>query len=116
MSILDQIMQQKVVEVAAKKKAVSIKALESFAYFYRQTHSAKVALLKGGIIAEHKRRSPSKAAINAQSKVQEIVSAYDSGGAAVLSILTDTVFFGGSLEDLVTARNHTAKPLLRKDF
>lgn len=116
MSILDQIMQQKVVEVTAKKKAVSEKALESFAYFYRQTHSAKAALLGGGVIAEHKRRSPSKAAINTQSKVQEMVSAYDSGGAAVLSILTDTVFFGGSLDDLITARNHTEKPLLRKDF
>ena len=116
MSILDQIMQQKIAEVTAKKKAVSVKAFESFAYFYRQTRSAKAALLGGGVIAEHKRRSPSKASINNQSKVQEMVAAYDSGGAAVLSILTDTVFFGGSPDDLITARNHTEKPLLRKDF
>ncbi len=116
MTILDQIMQQKVVEVTAKKKAVSIKTLQTFDFFNRKTHSAKAALSFGGVIAEHKRRSPSKAAINTQSKVQEMVAAYDSGGAAVLSILTDTVFFGGSLEDLITARNHTEKPLLRKDF
>jgi indole-3-glycerol phosphate synthase len=109
-------MQQKVVEVTAKKKAVSIKTLQTFDFFNRKTHSAKAALSFGGVIAEHKRRSPSKAAINTQSKVQEMVAAYDIGGAAVLSILTDTVFFGGSLEDLITARNHTEKPLLRKDF
>ena len=80
MSILDQIMQQKVVEVTAKKKAVSVTALESFTYFDRQTHSAKAALSGGGVIAEHKRRSPSKAAINTQSKVQEMVSAYEAEG------------------------------------
>ncbi|MFM1808205.1 MAG: indole-3-glycerol phosphate synthase TrpC [Bacteroidota bacterium] len=116
MSILNQIMQQKTTEVAAKQRAITVSTLESFEWFSRPVQSAKAALSAGGVIAEHKRRSPSKAVISTNSRVQEVVKAYDQGGAAVMSILTDTVYFGGSLDDLIIARNHTEKPLLRKDF
>ena len=116
MNILEQIMQQKAVEVRAKKEAVPVEILKEFHLFKRSTVSAREALAQGGIIAEHKRKSPSKPSIQPQSKVQDVVQLYDNGGAAVMSILTDTVYFGGSLDDLLIARNATDKPLLRKDF
>lgn len=116
MNILDQIMRQKSVEVSAKKAAIPVEALKDFQFFQRSTVSAQEALAQGGIIAEHKRKSPSKPSIQPQSKAQDVVKLYDNGGAAVMSILTDTVFFGGSLDDLLIARNNTERPLLRKDF
>lgn len=116
MNILEQIMKQKAVEVSAKKEAVPLEVLKELAFFQRPTVSAREALIRGGIIAEHKRKSPSKPSIQPQSKVQEVVQLYDRGDAAVMSILTDTVYFGGSLDDLLIARTATKKPLLRKDF
>jgi len=68
------------------------------------------------LIAEHKRRSPSAGAIRQGSSCAEIVAAYDRGGAAALSILTEEEHFGGSLDDLREARNATELPILRKDF
>jgi indole-3-glycerol phosphate synthase len=69
-----------------------------------------------GIIAEHKRRSPSKSVINQSNSVDEIVKSYENGGASGISILTDNQYFGGSLDDLILARATTNLPLLRKDF
>lgn len=69
-----------------------------------------------GIIAEFKRRSPSKGEIHPLAAVSEVVPAYQSAGAAACSVLTDTMFFGGALTDLMTARSVTSLPLLRKDF
>lgn len=69
-----------------------------------------------GIIAEFKRRSPSKGEIHPLATVSEVVPAYQSAGAAACSVLTDTMFFGGALTDLMTARSVTSLPLLRKDF
>jgi indole-3-glycerol phosphate synthase len=68
------------------------------------------------VIAEHKRRSPSVGVIRDGATVTEIVQAYERGGAAALSILTETQHFGGSLEDLQQAIAATELPVLRKDF
>jgi len=76
------------------------------------------ALMRPGtsVIAEHKRRSPSAGAIREGSGPAEVVAAYERGGAAAISVLTEEAHFGGSLDDLHEARGVTALPLLRKDF
>ncbi len=68
------------------------------------------------VIAEHKRRSPSAGTLREGASVTEIVRAYERGGAAALSILTEQDHFGGSLDDLLEARRATDIPILRKDF
>jgi indole-3-glycerol phosphate synthase len=68
------------------------------------------------VIAEYKRRSPSAGEIRAGASVSEIVQAYERGGAAALSVLTEQDHFGGSLQDLREARSVTDLPILRKDF
>jgi indole-3-glycerol phosphate synthase len=68
------------------------------------------------VIAEHKRRSPSAGTIREGVTCAEIVAAYERGGAAAISILTEEAHFGGSLADLREARAATALPILRKDF
>jgi indole-3-glycerol phosphate synthase len=68
------------------------------------------------VIAEYKRRSPSAGAIREGASVTDIVRRYERGGAAALSILTDEDHFGGTLDDLVEAREATELPILRKDF
>ena len=69
-----------------------------------------------GIIAEFKRKSPSKGWLHPKAKVSDIIPAYQANEAAACSILTDELFFGGSLGDLKKARRQTSLPLLRKDF
>ena len=70
-----------------------------------------------GIIAEFKRRSPSKGEISPMADVNKIVRQYNNGGAAALSILTDTRFFGGAITDLAMATKLSGEiPVLRKDF
>jgi indole-3-glycerol phosphate synthase len=71
---------------------------------------------KTGIIAEHKRRSPSKSVINQNESVQDIAIGYMSAGASGMSVLTDGKYFGGSLDDLIIARAAVDFPLLRKEF
>jgi indole-3-glycerol phosphate synthase len=76
------------------------------------------ALARSGlsVIAEHKRRSPSAGAIREDLSLEEVVTAYERGGARALSILTEGPSFGGSLADLRAARAASTLPLLRKDF
>jgi indole-3-glycerol phosphate synthase len=118
MNILDQIIARKRVEVEQRKKAVPVSELEKKVHFNRNTVSLKQSLLdenKTGIIAEYKRKSPSKGVINNRSTVEGVTKEYTASGASGLSILTDTEFFGGSLEDLELARENDI-PVLRKDF
>jgi indole-3-glycerol phosphate synthase len=118
MNILDEIIDWKKKEVAERKQQVSIAALEKSALFSRPTLSLKQFLLdasRTGIIAEFKRRSPSKGIINDKADVVTVTTAYAGNGASGLSVLTDEHFFGGSTEDLQQARVNEI-PILRKDF
>jgi indole-3-glycerol phosphate synthase len=76
------------------------------------------ALRKPGLalIAEHKRRSPSAGVIRADATLEDVVGAYERGGAAALSVLTEEANFGGSPDDLRHARAFSGLPILRKDF
>ncbi|HJE39468.1 MAG: indole-3-glycerol phosphate synthase TrpC [Candidatus Amulumruptor caecigallinarius] len=80
--------------------------------------SMKSALINSqtGIIAEFKRRSPSKGEIHPKAMVNDIIPGYEQAGAAACSVLTDTPYFGGSLTDLAVASSLVSMPLLRKDF
>ncbi len=118
MNILDKIVAHKKIEVAQRKAQVSIAELEKGKFFANGTLSLKNFLLDGtktGIIAEYKRKSPSKGIINNQSTVEEVTSAYARFGASGISVLTDSAFFGGDLNDLLAATINEV-PLLRKDF
>ena len=120
MNILDEIIAHKRVQVAGRKHRVSIGALENSVFFGREILSLKAALRnpqKSGIIAEYKRKSPSKGIINEQVTVAEVTVGYVRGGASALSVLTEEKYFGGSDEDLLTARRlNPETPVLRKDF
>jgi indole-3-glycerol phosphate synthase len=120
MTILDQIIENKKIEVARAKEKVTLEELKSSVYFKRHTISLKSALLaenSTGIISEYKRKSPSKGDINIGAGIAETTQGYTKAGAAGISVLTDTVFFGGFKEDLLIAReNNPTTALLRKDF
>jgi indole-3-glycerol phosphate synthase len=119
MNILDQIVLNKKAEVIEAKNATSINELESSALFGRQTYSFKDFLLdpaRTGIIAEFKRRSPSKGIINDKVSVEAVTTGYAAAGASALSVLTDKDFFMGTQADLFKARQANTIPVLRKDF
>lgn len=119
MNILDKIVLNKKAEVQAVKQHTTIKELEASALFNRQTYSFREFLLdpaRTGIIAEFKRRSPSKGIINDKVGVEAVTRAYAEAGASALSVLTDTDFFMGTKADLVKARQANTIPVLRKDF
>ncbi|MBO9617572.1 MAG: indole-3-glycerol phosphate synthase TrpC [Niabella sp.] len=118
MNILDTIIAHKRTEVAGRKQQTAYKMLEATAAFQLPVRSLAASLQQPGstgIIAEFKRKSPSKGFINKDADVATITGAYTRFGAAALSVLTDENFFGGSLNDLAIARNN-AIPILRKDF
>ena len=118
MSILERIIADKIKEVELKKSIIPIAQLEQSILFDRPKNSLKKRLLesKSGIIAEHKRRSPSKAVINQSLNIQDVAKGYQTAGVCGMSVLTDTKYFGGNLEDLLLARASCNLPLLRKDF
>jgi indole-3-glycerol phosphate synthase len=104
--------------VARRKGEVPLSKLEREAGGHGEGRPFMEALARPGtsLIAEHKRRSPSAGEIRSGASCAEIVRAYDRGGAAALSVLTEEAHFGGSLADLREARAASELPLLRKDF
>lgn len=119
MNILDQIIQHKRKEVDARKRMAPVKGLEGSAFFSRQTRSLTEAVRdknKSGIIAEFKRKSPSKGVINNTAHPEVVTTGYARAGASAVSVLTDQEFFGGNSEDLSRVRERNACPILRKDF
>lgn len=118
MNILETIIEAKKIEVGRQQALVPAAALEQSEFYKRDTFSLKQFLLdetKTGIIAEFKRKSPSKGIINDHSDIVEVTKAYAANGASCLSVLTDENFFGGSAADLKKARVNDI-PILRKDF
>ncbi|MBK5280331.1 MAG: indole-3-glycerol phosphate synthase TrpC [Bacteroidia bacterium] len=119
MNILDQIIEYKRKEVEERKSLYPVKLLEQSIYFSSPTVSLKKYVLrddKTGIIAEIKRKSPSKGMINQYVSIEQTSIGYMQAGASALSVLTDKHFFGGSNEDLTIARKFNFCPILRKEF
>jgi len=119
MHILDRILKAKAEEVARNREITPVKRLERSAHFDAPTVSLTEYLGREdlvGIIAEIKRKSPSKGIINPHISVEELSIAYMQAGASALSVLTDKEFFGGTPEDLTMARRFNYCPILRKDF
>ncbi len=118
MNILDKIVADKRKEVGLKKTLITLPQLEASVMMERTSVSLAEVLRKSnsGIIAEHKRRSPSKSVINQSLSVQDVAKGYTDAGASGMSVLTDGKYFGGSLDDLVLARASTNIPVLRKEF
>lgn len=120
MTILDEILEQKRHEVAAAKQRLPASGMAQRAAGYRGTlRGFRRALARGSgarVIAEIKRRSPSKGEIRADFDPVGCARSYVEGGAAAISVLTDGPYFGGSLEFLEAVRSAVEVPLLRKDF
>ena len=118
MNILDKIVRDKHVEVGLRKSLIPTKQLENSVLFERKSVSLanKLRHSKTGIIAEHKRRSPSKSIINNSLNVYDVAKGYENAGVCGMSVLTNGKYFGGSLDDLIIARASCNLPLLRKEF
>lgn len=119
MNILEKIIAHKKEEVQNRKNLYPVKLLEQSIYYETPVVSMKKYLNrpdKSGIIAEFKRKSPSKGAINPYATVEQVSIGYMQGGASGLSVLTDEHFFGGKNADLTEARKYNFCPILRKDF
>ena len=118
MTILEKIIASKIEEVKILKKLYSYNEVEKRFFFNRKTKSLKrrLELSNHGIIAEHKRKSPSKSIINSDVKLDEVILGYDMANVCGISVLTDEKYFGGSINDLVKARELTEIPIIRKEF
>jgi indole-3-glycerol phosphate synthase len=117
-NILEKIVSYKREEIKKRKKELPVRLLEKQPGFDREMFSMKKSLTDAGstgIIAEYKKRSPSKGIINEKATVEEVTAAYTRYGASMISVLTDAPSFGGSSDDLKRAR-FNALPVLRKDF
>lgn len=119
MNILDEIIAHKQKEVEERKSLYPVKLLEKSIYFPSPSVSLRKYIQrpdKSGVIAEIKRKSPSKGILNKNVSIERTSIGYMQAGASALSILTDTKFFGGTNDDLTTARKFNFCPILRKDF
>ena len=116
--ILDEIIAHKRLEIEQQKAAISQELLINNCNepMPRRSMRASLSASPSGIIAEFKRRSPSKGWIKENAQADIIPPAYEMAGASVLSILTDENFFGGNLKDIRAARPQVSLPILRKDF
>ncbi len=117
-NILDKIIANKRLEVERHKKETSINELEKRLSTITTPASFKEAIKNSrtGLIAEFKRRSPSRDWIFKDAKIEDVIPLYSQNGASAISVLTDMDFFGGELADLELAGSLTKTPLLRKDF
>jgi indole-3-glycerol phosphate synthase len=119
MNILETIVNVKKIEVEEKKQLYPAKLLEKSLYYGNPCVSLREYILrkdKLGIIAEFKRKSPSKGMINEYADIEKVSVGYMQAGASALSVLTDGKFFGGASSDLTIARKFNFCPILRKDF
>ncbi len=119
MNILDTIVEQKRLEVLKRKRESPLSRLSSYESYRRKTNL--IAFPEPGeipgIIAEFKRKSPSRGLIHPDADPVEVANAYEAAGVSAMSILTDQSFFGGSLLDLKQVREACPRlVLLRKDF
>lgn len=120
-TILDTIVASKKLEIEKFKPLSPVERFERDGFFWKiSNRSLKQHLLtenSTGIIAEFKRKSPSKGWFKPKEvEVEKVVRSYNDNGAAALSILTDDPFFGGDLDDLIQAKVISDVPVLRKDF
>ncbi|HXL55057.1 MAG TPA: indole-3-glycerol phosphate synthase TrpC [Chitinophagaceae bacterium] len=119
MNILDKIVAYKKKEVEERKRLTPVSELEDFEFFEDECDLLKQSLLLSdatGIIAEFKRKSPSKGIINDKAGIFDVIDAYEMNGASGISILTDEKYFGGTIEDIYDYRAALGTPVLRKDF
>ncbi len=117
MNILDKIVIDKRKEVKAKKIVLPVEFLQKSPLFSRNVISLSESIKSGsGIIAEFKRRSPSKQVINHISSVIDVARGYEKAGVSGISVLADTKYFGGAIDDLLQARTAVDLPILRKEF
>jgi indole-3-glycerol phosphate synthase len=119
MNIIEKIITHKRGEVKKIRELYPVKLLEKSIYFETRVVSLCKYLQrdeKPGIIAEIKRKSPSKGVINEYVDIEQVSIGYMQAGASALSVLTDTKFFDGKNEDLTIARKFNFCPILRKDF
>ena len=119
MNILDTIIEKKREEVVFRKKVKGLEEIKNTTLYSRESFSLVNSLKNSnstGIIAEFKRKSPSKGNINVHADVVQVAISYQEAGAAAISVLTDESFFGGSDNDLISVRPHLHIPILRKEF
>ena len=117
-TILEQIVADKRLDVAARKQAVPMEHLKNLSAGMKPGRSLKQALTNSptGIISEFKRKSPSKGYIHPDAQVASVVQAYQKAGCCGVSVLTDHAYFGGTIGDFKEARAVLDCPVLRKDF
>lgn len=119
MTILEKILVNKKRELKESSGKVTVKEFETMEFFIRDCISLSDSISdmrRTSIVAEFKRKSPSKGFINTSASVEEVTTGYSRHGASGISVLTDHDFFGGNIYDLALTRSHVQTPILRKDF